>query len=314
MSLRLLTWNVKFLPKYAKMVLKPFGPTAWWETGGRASDEVRAERCLKAMLAGDWDVIALQELFEEGIRAKYRAAFEAAGYTTTPALGNDVLHEDSGLFVASRIPMHWFRFVEYAAKWGQDALSDKGIGVFCLDTSTIWGPERHSLYLFPTHLQSDDRHYAVRLLQLDQLRSVIHATLARVPDLDAVSAIACGDFNVRAEQPVLGVPGAAVATSEYAALQELLGRPRDVFREAHPAAPGFTWDGKINAMTRDNDNDQKRLDYIFAFDFVPQPLREAQTAALGRLDCSAVAMEPFLGSERHLSDHFGVSASFAPRP
>ncbi|HJK89896.1 MAG TPA: sphingomyelin phosphodiesterase [Polyangiaceae bacterium LLY-WYZ-15_(1-7)] len=314
--IQVLTYNVKLLPAYAKLVVTPKRvPEGWWERGaGRQKDAQRAEAILKALVKGSWDVIVLQELYPEPIRDRFREVFEQKGWETTPALGDDLLNEDSGLFVASRLPFVTCRFQEFDAKIGFDALSDKGVVALRLDTSKVWKDACEGLYLFGTHLQSDDEHYPVRLLQLDQLARLAHQTLEPLPEArrKKVAAMALGDFNVRAETAVIGMPGASVPTPEYAAMLSLLGRPRDLYRHVNPQDAGFTWDGTVGTMTRPSDDDRKRIDYAFAFDWVPQPKKESEPSRLLPLHCSDAHVAPFFVDGRHLSDHFGVSVRVAP--
>ena len=90
--IQVLTYNVKLLPAYAKLVVTPKRvPEGWWERGaGRQKDAQRAEAILKALVKGSWDVIVLQELYPEPIRDRFREVFEQKGWETTPALGDDL--------------------------------------------------------------------------------------------------------------------------------------------------------------------------------------------------------------------------------
>lgn len=311
--LRLLTWNVKFLPPYVKRFRDPkIKPIGWWEVPERGgiSDEQRAVDCLAAIVAGDYDVIVLQEVFQETVRRHYREELGKLGYETSGPLGNDVFNDDSGLFIATRVPMSWLRFVEFAAKKLPDSLSDKGIVILALDTTKWFGPAMHTLYVFGVHMQANDENVAVRAKQIAQLSKVAHSVLRSVTDPAHVGMVSCGDFNVPAEAEVIGGAAAArVPTDEYRGMIATLGRPRDTYRAAHTDG-GFTIDGKINGMTRADNDEQKRIDYVFLHDFVPERHPEVEPRALGALRCAKVRVEPFLPAgdgARHLSDHFGVS-------
>ena len=98
----------------------------------------------------------------------------------------------------------------------------------------------------------------------------------------------------------------------YSQVYSLLGRPRDLYRHVNPQDAGFTWDGTVGTMTRPSDDDRKRIDYAFAFDWVPQPKKESEPSRLLPLHCSDAHVAPFFVDGRHLSDHFGVSVRVAP--
>jgi len=79
--LRLLSWNVKMLPPIAKIAIPPFGlPVGWWEMGSEGIGDLdRAKQIGKLLAKGDWDVIVLQEVFDEAARAVIRKALERKG-------------------------------------------------------------------------------------------------------------------------------------------------------------------------------------------------------------------------------------------
>ena len=127
MSLELLTFNVKLIPSYAKTFVEPrLMPCGWWEREGW-TDAERTPRIIDALKASGADVIVLQELYQEDARATMRAELGAAGWGfTSPKLGNDWLNEDSGLFVASRVPVRDLAFLEFDAKSGETLASASG--------------------------------------------------------------------------------------------------------------------------------------------------------------------------------------------
>ncbi|MAQ16575.1 MAG: hypothetical protein CMN30_17500 [Sandaracinus sp.] len=311
-ELRVLTYNVKFLPGHVKLGVPPKGqPWGFWETGDQATgDEVRARAILAAVLTGGWDVICLQEVFEESLRCLLADGLRAAGYhLVEKASDHDLLQEDSGLFVASRLPVIFHRFAEYAAKEGSDALADKGVLGLCLETPRAWRAEPHQLYLFATHLQAVGDE--TRRKQLRQLQRFIRAMLDPVR-AKGVSALLVGDMNVRAEEICSGCRG-LTTTGEYRAMMSILDQPRDLFREHLAQDPGHTWDGEGNArMIRPNDRRSMRIDYAFAFDFVPEHDLHAEVSELRTLRCTAASVEAFRAGPICLSDHYGVSVTLTP--
>ncbi|MCB9604538.1 MAG: sphingomyelin phosphodiesterase [Polyangiales bacterium] len=308
--LRLLTWNVKMLPALAKLGIAPIAdPRGWWELSG-FTDLERAKVIAKALAAGDWDVIVLQELFDEGARAVIRKALEKRGYATHGPFGNDLFNDDSGLFVASRLAVTAVAFHEYGVKRGPDALVDKGVCGALLRVNDRWGAV-HSLFVFGTHLQAGSDHHPIRAQQLSELRRFVGKALAAPKNKSKVAAVALGDFNVVAESPIVG-DGHLVATSEYRGLLEKMERPRDLFRARHDTTPGFTFDGRRNTMTRKSEDERERLDYVFSFDFAPAMLDETQPAGLATLECTEASVEVFRHQDIDLSDHFAVSVTVVP--
>jgi endonuclease/exonuclease/phosphatase family metal-dependent hydrolase len=307
-ALRLLSWNVKMLPAIAKLGVPPLGDLrGWWELDGFV-DRDRARVIAKRLAKGDWDVIVLQELFDEDARAVIRKALEKRGYATHGPFGNDLFNDDSGLFVASRLPVTALAFHEFGAKAGADALVDKGVCGAILRTQAVWGTKAHSLYVFGTHLQASERHHPVRVRQIAELRRFVGKALAAPKDPHRVASLALG---VVAESPLVG-DGHITPTSPYRQLLEMMERPRDLFRARHATDPGYTFDGTLNTMSRRSEDERERIDYAFGFDFVPTLRDETQPASLVALECREAKVETFEEGGRHLSDHFGVSVSVAP--
>lgn len=311
--IRLLSWNVKMLPPVAKIGVPPFGiPRGWWELcEGGVADPERAKRIGKVLAKGDWDVIVLQELFDEDARAVIRKALEKKGYATHGPFGNDLFNDDSGLFIASKIEVTATAFHEYGAKAGADALVDKGVCGALLRTNARWGTKVHSMFVFGTHLQAGEENQRVRDQQLGELRRFLSKSLGAAKDSSRVSALALGDFNVVAESPSVG-EGQLVPTSAYRGMLERLERPRDLYRLHHVAAPGYTFDGNHNTMTRRSEGERERIDYAFALDYVPSRYDETQPSELAKLECLEASVEIFRDGGHDLSDHYAVSVTLSP--
>lgn len=316
-ALSVLTYNVKLLPAHVKIGVRPRGvPRGFYETDGQAlKDEDRVTRLIERLCTGEWDIVCLQEVFQEGARKRLAEAFEAAGYELVArSSDNDLFHEDSGLFLASKLPIVWHRFEEFAASAGSDGWSDKGVLCARIDASSRFGNRPHELYFFGAHLQSSNVHWPVRQLQLLQIRRFIKACIGS-PKPNAAAAILAGDFNVAGEAQVLGSTDLA-PTAAYRSMLELLDYPRDAYRRAHAAKPGVTRDASVNyTMTRDVETQVERIDYVFSFDAIPESGSEAVGDRLFSLECKHASVLPFEsedddGRMRHLSDHFGVEASF----
>lgn len=316
-SLSVLTYNVKLLPAHVKLGVRPRGiPRGYYETGEQGlHDEDRVTRLIERLCTGEWDIVCLQEVFQEGARKRFTTAFEALGYELVAhSSDNDPFHEDSGLFLASKLPIVWHRFEEFAACAGSDALSDKGVLCARVDASAHFGGRPHELYVFAAHLQSSVVHWPVRQLQLLQLQRFIKTCIGS-PKPNNAAAILAGDFNVAGEAQALGSMELH-PTAAYRSMLEILDYPRDAFRQAHPAKPGVTRDASLNyTMTRDVESQVERIDYVFSFDAVPESDKEAVGDRLFSLTCKHAAVLPFESEDddnrmRHLSDHFGVEATF----
>jgi endonuclease/exonuclease/phosphatase family metal-dependent hydrolase len=275
-KLKVLSHNVKMLPG-------PFG--------GGDVDLVRA-RALVKRFGSAYDVVALQEVFDEDARDVFDVAFKARGYVTVPKVDDkDFLHEDSGLFFASKLPIEGWGFREFAESAGSDAFADKGVFGARLRLGS-----RHVVVL-NTHLQSSIEEDLVRRAQLIQLRRFV-ARLFDVFDPARHAVIAVGDFNVVGE------------TEEYQRMLGHLTYPRDAYRVRN-GDPGFTWDRTQNEnMIPDDDDDQQRLDYVFVWDRVPEG-GKSSGKALSPVTVLASSVVKYGTVKTRLSDHFGVDATLS---
>lgn len=218
-------------------------------------DECRSGRIVEAIAEGGYDVVCLQELFDEKRRQQIADGLSAQGYWVIRKADNgDWAHEDSGLLVASRHPIDddW-HFSEYQARASADAWADKGI----LGCRIYLNPRSHGctyLHLFNTHLQSQASRARVRESRLRQARRFITRHLQPTPGHQS-AAILCGDFNV-VEDSV-----------EYPLLVAALRTGRDLLRVIHPNAaryPAYTWNPHENGnMMHPSDPGPERLDYVF---------------------------------------------------
>ena len=312
-ELRTLTYNVKLLPPHVKLGVAPRGlPLGFWERGPHAiPDEARVKAILEAILTGGWDLVCLQEVFQEPARAVLRRGFVKAGYQVIDkAHGGDLFNEDSGLFVASKLEIVHHRFEEFSAKEGADALADKGVVGVSLKAPKAWKARPHQLFLFATHLQASGAH--TQRQQLRQLQRFIRGMLHPIRKKSSVAAILLGDMNVRAEEVCAGCQG-LTATGDYRAMMSILDHPRDLFRELNGDALGATWDGAANPrMIRGNDRRAMRIDYAFAYDFVPEADPHAELARLKKLHCRSAVVERFQTGKLALSDHYGVATTLHP--
>jgi endonuclease/exonuclease/phosphatase family metal-dependent hydrolase len=302
-NFRVLTFNVKMFSDLMKTGAGGAGvpPRMFYEA--QITDEQRTKRIADAIVAGGYDVVCLQELFDEARRAQFAEAFTRAGYwVIRKASDGDLVHEDSGLFVASRHRMHerWF-FNEYDASTGFDAFADKGIlGCWIFLDKQKYGCK--NLNLFNTHLQADAENGAVRAGQLRQARRFAARYLRKAPHSDTV-ALLLGDLNVIEE------------TGEYKRMLDNLRTARDALRTKYALSerPSYTWDAPSNRnMIASTSVAMERLDYILAFRQVPPEDRNVPTPALHPVEVVDAGVQEFDTTENtRLSDHYALEATLS---
>lgn len=276
-TLKVLTWNVKMLP----------GP------GG----EKRGSDIVQAILGNEYDIICLQETFDEDIRQIFDEGFRPRYKYRVPKVSDgDIFNEDSGLYFASKYEIKGWNFEEFKKCSTTDCFADKGVFSVRIDLSPL-APET-TLLLFHIHAQSDEQYKETRTSQLRQIREKICKALRRYARPEQTAILLCGDMNVIGD-----------VHPEYRMMISTLGYPRDLFRELNPDKPGYTWDAKENInMIPADDHDQQRLDYILAYDNFYADGDKSEK--LVHLNCTVAEVQMFETSPNaRLSDHFGVEAT-----
>lgn len=305
-TIRLLTYNIKMLPDIARI-------NAFWEKVMRDPD--RAKAIIKQLTnkkTGRWDIVCLQEVFDEDRRKQIHTGLSASvsgeriyRHFVAKSDDGDFLQEDSGLFFASQHPVEVHRFQEYNDAVEEDRFSDKGILSVALDTRRVLSGTK--IVVFTTHMQADAHNATTRAKQVAQLRKYMQSTLSRIADPASYGVVVCGDLNIIAE--LNDVDDTLVCpTDEYIQLCSALGDARDLYRRAHATDLGATWDPENNSKMIKDRTRKKRLDYIFAIDSIPHADATKPRIRFGQLNARSVNVERFphaiAGS---LSDHFGVS-------
>jgi endonuclease/exonuclease/phosphatase family metal-dependent hydrolase len=260
-ELRLLTFNVHMLTPFASVQ--------------------RAAAVARAVNERGYDVVCLQEVFDEDARAIFVRDLAGSFLHLVPEAGGAGWRDDSGLFFASQSPLLTSAFQPYSFPIptpGFDFLATKGaLGVHLrhgVDGSSC------DLLVFDTHL--DSVLASTRRQQLVRLRDFMAETVSQLPDPARTAVLIAGDMNVRGEN----------GQGEYLQMLSLLGEPRDLYVEA-----GNGDDGCTHPVS----DPRRRLDYWLALDSIvlngePQPLAPVQVVS--------VRVAPF--DDRELSDHLPV--------
>ncbi|MCZ6688078.1 MAG: endonuclease/exonuclease/phosphatase family protein [Planctomycetota bacterium] len=307
-TLRVLSYNIKMLPGWI---------------GDGAQDMSRANQIMNQVLSQShpYDVVCLQEVFDEDVREllEERLSQDNGAWFVQPKCDDgDFLHQDSGLFFASRYPWRGnqpkaFEEFEEATSW--DRFSDKGIFRGRLNLDSI--EDGLTLSVLQAHLQSDPdevgEHSHVRRAQLLQIRSFLSRTLNKRSQTRSLAAVMMGDFNIAAAgaSPEDNQDNSEVRLGEeYKDMIGLLAVVRDLYLEKEPESHGFTWDGTRNSIINQDDPSDKhrlRLDYIFAVDAIPSG-QVRDPVRLRRLRCHSVRVVEFREDNEDLSDHYAVEA------
>jgi endonuclease/exonuclease/phosphatase family metal-dependent hydrolase len=268
-ELRVLTFNVRMLPYF--------------------SDLKRARRIADAIRAREpaYDVVCLQEVFCDRARAIFaRELKDPFPYIDEPS-GGDRWRFNSGLFTASRHRPVNRAFTGYGLGgiFGADFLAEKGALALELELS---GDTR--VHLFHTHVQSLALYRRTRREQLSRLSRFVHDVMGQASRERNRAALLLGDLNVP------GGSGSPADSDEYEDLLAVLGRPRDLFREANPADPG---------LTHPATEPTQRLDYVLAFDrhHVGEESRPLRTWTVHQ-----AKVNPHGEEGVSLSDHLAVEA------
>jgi len=275
----------------------------------------RAERiCDRLTSYEPADVIVLLEVFDEAARAVFiRRLSDRWPWIVRRSGGGSFLPEDSGILLASRLPIVVDRtpriaFQSFRAK-GPMTRADHWAAKGVLGVEVDLGARR-SLCLLATHLMADyevlGQYEQVRRRQLQEVVEFGRQFVAGVRASRRSSVLLVGDLNVPAEK-VVPASGAyatrRVPTAEYQHMLEVLQRPTDLYRVSHDDA-GWTWNHDPQAPGADPALGPQRLDYGFVLtDLVPR----ARRSALAHVETS------LLNHPQGIADHRGLQTHMAFR-
>lgn len=262
-TLKVLSWNIYMLPNLAK----------------KTGQEKRASAIVDVLLNSDYDVIVFQEVFH---KKAYQILLDSLK-TTYPYNSGEPANKgftltSSGIWILSKHPLALKEHISFTKCEGTDCFANKGA---TLVEVTKGG---QNFQFIGTHLQADTGRSKdlVRQSQLIEIKLLMN----RYKNNNTPQFIV-GDFNIPQ----------ADATN-YSLMQTTLQA------EDGPLSGNmvYSWDAKINELTKDKYTWQGLLDYILvapnSFTFTNET--RMITRKMMRWSCT----------EQDLSDHFAVEAVF----
>ncbi|KAJ3242135.1 hypothetical protein HDU78_001513 [Chytriomyces hyalinus] len=283
-TLRLLTQNCKLLLVVGEWPVMPI------------SAPERARLLAEKLLERRCDVVGLNEVFLKEPTAILKTAFEANGYNVLASIPANTtwypsIRVNSGLFLASKLPIISHDFYEYAHSSGMDQFSRKGVLVAELDQKSAGRAGR--LFVAISHHQSEGSDVVMTSQFQAAGKFVEEFVLSRVSsdsELSDAVVLYFGDMNVAdSDTPKL-----------YTSLLESLSaQTEDLFKTCNPTDDkGFTFPA----------NDPKqRLDYFFAL----REFKSRKGVAVGQSQKPETVRVDRLvveGPSVDLSDHLGLLA------
>jgi endonuclease/exonuclease/phosphatase family metal-dependent hydrolase len=257
--LRVATWNL------------------WWRFGNW---EERLPLVVDALLAADPDVIALQEVWHDGVTSSADVIAEALGHEATFA---GTIELEDGVRFGNAVVSRWPITAEEVVRLPAASKPDEHRLVLRADIDGPRGP----FQVYCTHLNWRMDHSAVRQEQVRAVAELVARSRPRT-----YPPVLCGDFN------------AEPTSAEVQMLTGLREVPvddvvfTDVWNSVHPGETGFTWD-HVNPYAASQLEWNRRIDYVFAG--WPKAGGAGHPVA-----CELLGTEPVGGVWP--SDHFGLVA------
>ena len=256
----------------------------------------RAEAVGRELAKKDYDMVLFQEVFTNAVRTTllyhigrgYEDRYQRAPFARM----------NSGLFNLSKFKITKTSFMPFYSCRGIQCGSKKGILYM-----QVRLPQGELVDVFNLHTQAYTESSDIRVSQLEQLRKFIE-----LRNDGSIPVVLLGDFNVDGNGP------------EYGVFQKYLYDFKDVWNEAAPNQPGFTWDPFNNYWAQEAVEDNlgesivpERLDYIW--------IRDGKKHRWKIKDVKVVFDQelPWWGSGDYpkyilASDHYGVEASLELGP
>ena len=223
-SLRILTWNIQMLPRWAI----------------KKGQQTRAKWIIDTLLKQDVDVIVFEEVFDIGIRGRLRLAlFPRFPFQVGVQNKKWAWRQPNGVWVISRVPLKHLKHIFFKSSYGTDGLANKGAVL-------VEGNKRGKKFqIVATHLQSmqEAGAVAVRKRQFEQIKTELLDKYARI----GVPQLLIGDLNTPRH-----------LEAEYKNMLNCVGMCDTELNDVRP----FTWD-KTNSWNTDYEEEpNSQLDYI----------------------------------------------------
>ncbi len=272
---------------------------------GKADDKV--DGLLNYVTKEDYDFVALQELFDEGVRrymvdridtCAFKSILTRVDYHTFPSS----IYQDAGLFMMGRYPCVDLSGIDFGygtvstnGAIHKELTKDLSITTDFLANKSIAGSlyelnDSTKLFLFTTHLQAvgSNQHKRMQARQIRKFitNAVYHVLKEKIVNKPGnLVVLLTGDFNIDAYDDI-----------KFSRLQEYLGYPRDLHKEVNPGKEEYSMFFRLFGFTR-------RFDYIFAYDKIgPVELRRVIPESVNVTDVKG-------SSGTSVSDHYALKAS-----
>ncbi|WP_071925393.1 mannan-binding protein [Picosynechococcus sp. PCC 7117] len=265
---------------------------------GNLMQNYRAQEIATAIRnSNPWDVIVINEAFDNEARNNLSRSLKEAGYSSATEVvdTNNGKLEDGGVYLQSRWPIMATDQIIFSDCSGFDCQSNKGAVYAKINKEGI------IYHIFGTHLQADTENSGVRANQLRQLETFINQKTGGAQARREAIIIA-GDLNFNYQ------------TAEYDNALETLNAQ---FLGNIPQ--GYTFDPRMNdlAKYRYPNDPSEWLDYVLVSNESIQPnrttldLTKFRTTSQYELPGKGDFLNLFGGTMvRDLSDHYGLSAIY----
>ncbi len=223
-SLRVLTWNIQMLPRWAV----------------DKDQKMRTKYIIDDLLKQDVDVIVFEEVFDVGIRSMLRLAlFPKFPFQVGVQNKKWSWRQSNGVWIISRLPIRELKHIFYRDSHGSDGLANKGAVL-------VEGAKKGKKFqIIATHLQSmqDSTAQQVRDSQYAQIKRELLTPFAK----ENVPQMVIGDLNTPKHLSL-----------DYQRMLNTLGMQDEPLADERP----YTWDKTNSWNVNYEEHPNSQLDYI----------------------------------------------------
>jgi sphingomyelin phosphodiesterase len=176
-DLKILSWNICMLP----------------HLDFKNSNRSRAEAIAEELNRSDYEIIVFQEAFDKQARNIIREVLQKNFpffYGPANHAGWLSIRTNSGLWIASKVPLTEIKSIQFEVAIGLDRFANKGATLL----EGEW--QGQSFQLIATHIQSDEYVWDIREKQLFEINSRLLVPCNK----PGIPQIICGDFNTDREE------------------------------------------------------------------------------------------------------------------